>query len=78
MSLKQRFLLFFRVSGKKITSPHVVKLTKRLPRFILSKDDAVAFFGEFLGEEVNKHLVAFVELEEQYSPQKKQDAVLDI
>lgn len=46
------------------------QLTKRLPRFILSKDDAVAFFGEFLGEDVNKHLVALVELEEQYSPQK--------
>ena len=46
------------------------QLTKSLPNLILSKDDAVAFFGEFLGEEVNKHLVALVELEEQYSPQK--------
>lgn len=43
---------------------------RNLQHPILNKDDAVAFFGEFLGEEVNKHLVALVKLEEQYSPQK--------
>lgn len=43
---------------------------RNLQHPILNKDDAVAFFGEFLGEEVNEHLVALVKLEEQYSPQK--------
>ncbi len=41
-------------------------LTKRLPELILNKDDAVAFFSNFLGEEVNPYEVSLVNLTEAY------------
>lgn len=41
-------------------------LTKKLPELILNKDDAVAFFSKFLGEEVNPYEVSLINLMEAY------------
>lgn len=41
-------------------------LTKKLPELILSKDDAVAFFSNFLGQKINSYEVSLVNLMEAY------------
>lgn len=55
-------------SGKYHPIPRV-DLTERLPELILSKDDAVAFFSNFLGQKVNPYEVSLVNLTEVYGNQ---------
>lgn len=43
-----------------------IDLTERLVELILSKDDAVAFFSNFLGQEVNPYEVSLINLMEAY------------
>lgn len=52
-------------SGKYHPIPRI-DLTERLPELILSKDDAVAFFSNFLGQEVNPYEVSLINLMEAY------------